>query len=531
MFKFNPARGPLPTRLAFVALLTFSAVGQADEFLGDANGHVGEKIRILNEKGQPIAGADVLIGNEAGQPFANNQLKTDINGAITVGSDWQNPQPITISANGYLRTTFLSVTPEAHDFQLRLIDMPTQIEIKGVATGFGDLRRDGKVDFGLVYPALSRRQLAQFDIDTMISPQFDEIKVLTETVSVPSNLTLPNQEESYILPITLNKPDYRLYVRESGNYRVMATHGQFPLKQVVGQLRDGKSFYEVLNLFKFMECGQRDVVVNDRIDGQDVPVNQVTFNRSVAVRAPSLADGQVMLSATMVNQGDLYFPSDIKRLQSGEQLSLNIPNGDNKNYIVSLLMPKREAEKIGGIHAIDIAKDIDSAAHPEVDLSPAQQLLKPFQIHVGLDQSPEQSPLNDGPGGISIALNTAEDSQPKFLGLVPRPTLQGKNLVNFISPNSVAGVDPVATYVVLSQIDHVKVGNYNLERHYRMWELFSPGWVNVAQLPNMPLNFEPGKNYRWEVYYMGSAQNASLSDGKAYFLDRVTHVSHNSLDL
>ncbi len=532
------SRGAISLSLLATALVIFGGANQlalADTFAG---GHSGEKIRILNEKGQPIVGADVLIGNDLGQPFTNNQVKTDVNGAITVTADWRTALPITVSANGYLRTTFLNVSPEAHEFQLRVIDMPTQIEIKGVATGFGDLKRDGKVDFSLVYPALTRRQLAQFDIDAMISPQFDEIKVLTETVSVPSNLTLPKQEESYILPITLNKPDYRLYVREPGTYRVMATHGQFPLKQVVGQLRDGKSFYEVLNLFKFMECGQSDVVVNDKASGQDVPVNQVTFNKTITVKAPAIDATQVMLSATMVDQGDLYFPSDIKRLQSGEQMSLNVPTGDNKNYIVSLLMPQKEAEKIGGIHTTPLDVNPEPTAHPIDALKMAfNGLTKSFSIAIGLDQGADQNVLNDGPGGLSIALNNETDSQPQFLGLVARPTLSGKSSVSFAPPATVAGVQPVATYVVLSLIDHVAVGNYKLERRYRMWELFANGWVTSAQLPSLPLNFEPGKSYRWEVYFMGSSQTAAskkdpaLSDSNAYFLDKVTHVSHNSLDL
>src|SRR6185437_7861976 len=110
----------------------------------------GEMIRVLNEQGQPIVGADVLIGSATGKPFANNLMKTDVRGTITITGDWQGPQPVTISADGYLRTTFLNVEPKAHDFQLHSTAAPAQIEIKGATTNFPAFQHDGKVQFGLV---------------------------------------------------------------------------------------------------------------------------------------------------------------------------------------------------------------------------------------------------------------------------------------------------------------------------------------------------------------------------------------------
>ena len=147
----------------------------------------GEKIRILNEKLQPIAGADVLIVTDPGHPFANNKMKTGQDGTFTITADWSSNQPLTITADGYIKTTFLNVEPASHEFQLHQIDTPNQIEIKGTTTGFGTFKKDGKVNFGLVYPALRRRQLATFDMDAILSPQFDQIKVFTETIALPSN--------------------------------------------------------------------------------------------------------------------------------------------------------------------------------------------------------------------------------------------------------------------------------------------------------------------------------------------------------
>lgn len=507
--------------------------------LTSANAATGDKIRITNEKGQPIAGADVLVGNEPGKPFANNLLHTDVNGNITVTADWKTALPLTVTASGYLRATFLNVAPAPAEFQLHTADVPTQIEIKGRATQFGDLRKDGKVDFGLVYPALNRRQLAQFEIENVISPQFDQIKVLTETVSVPSNLTLPRQDESYILPITLEKPEYRLYVKDPGTYRVMATHGQFPLKQVVSQLRDGKSFYEVLNLFKFSECGQRDIVVNDKTSDQDVPINQVAFTRTVPIKAPTLDAGQVMLSAALTSQGDLYFPSDIKRIESGEQAQLAAPVASGNNYLVSLLMPQKEAEKIGGVHTTIVPAPEDPTQHISADFKIVfERFAQLFGLFIPADQGESAKPsdqpkfdANDGPGGMSIALNNESDSQPTFLSLIARPTVVSKTAVSMTAPAEIKGIQPVATYVVLSQIDHVAMGDYQLERRYRLWEVYYPGWVNQVQLPNLGLTFEPGKTYRWEVFYMGSTQTNFSDNAKIYFLDKVTHVSHNSFDI
>jgi hypothetical protein len=517
-----------------VKFITRTLVGTALTVLACsvAVAHSGEKIRILNEQGLPIIGADVMVGHESGKPFTNNLLKTDSSGAITVTDEWQSTQPITVSATGYLRTTFLNVEPQANEFQLHTVDVMNQVEIKGTTTSFPEFKRDGKVNFGLVYPALHRTQLAQFDMNSFLSPQFDQIHVITQTVSIPSNLTLPEQQQSYILPITLNKPDYRLYVRSPGGYRVMANHGQFPFKQVVSALRDGKAFYEVLNLFKFTEYGQRDVVVNDKIDGQDIPVNQVQVTNSINVQAPTLAADQVMLSASLVSQGDMYFMSDIKRVESGQTMSLGTPAGQNTNEVVSLLMPTKEASKIGGIHTNSFAPQTLSDINQNTVLSYKLVFDRFINIlgTVQFDDEPPVQVLNDGPGGLSIAMSSAGETQPSFLNLVSRPTLSndGKT-VSFAAPAMVNGITPIATYVVLSQIDHTDMGQYKVEHRFRLWELYNNGWTNQVNLPKVALSTQPGKNYRWEVYFLGSTQvNAQQNTSS---LDKVTHVSHNSLDL
>jgi len=532
---FNHLKTQTAKALISTALALLGSLALAGQNTSVSGPHTGEKIRVLNDQGLPIVGADVTIGGDPSKPFANLALKTDASGSFTITDAWQTPQPVTIAATGYIQATFLDVAPEAHDFQIHAVDAANQIEIKGTTTNFPEFKKDGKVQFGLVYPAVTRRQLSEFDINAVLSPQFDEIKVLTESVQIPSNLTLPEQTQTYILPIKLDKPDYRVYVRTPGTYRVTATHGQFPLKQVVSALKDGKQFYEVLDMFTFAEYGQRDVVVNEQIEGQDIPVSQVQVSGTLNVQGPALADNQVMLSAAMVKQtsqqGDRYFLSDLKRVNSGDTVALGVPSSESTYDVVSLLMPTQEAAKIGGVHA-----DPTPAGATPADLlvqTPTRaytllfdNIANVFGTALPIDQA--SSAANSGPGGLSVALNASTVSTPSFLGLVARPAVSGQT-ISLTAPAAVTGLTPVATYVVLSEIDKQDMGKYKLEHRIRMWELYSMGWTNQIQLPNLPLNTQPGKNYRWEVYFMATTETSNANN--SYFLDTVTHVTHNSFDL
>ena len=78
-----------------------------------------------------------------------------------------------------------------------------------------------------------------FDIGWMVSPEYDVLKVLGREIAIPSNVAMPRQEESYFFPITLDKPNFRMFVRRPGNYEFLTLHAQFPLNRVADDFRAG----------------------------------------------------------------------------------------------------------------------------------------------------------------------------------------------------------------------------------------------------------------------------------------------------
>lgn len=483
----------------------------------------GAQITVLSEAGQPVIGADVLIGPSEGVPFVDNKLKTDLNGQAAIPTEWVSTQPVTVLAGGYRMATFLNVEPLDVTFQIHREDSKNIMQVSGETTNYDNLRKDGKVDFTLVYPALRKHQLSQIDVSSMISPEVDILSVMGESMAVPSNLSLPEQKENYVLPITLSKPVYRIGFKQTGDYRMTGLHGQFPIRQVVGDIRDGKAFYEVINYFRIVGGGQRDVVVNQSLTGQDVPINQLTVDKKMTVRGPALGADIVMFSMALAGSNNMYYPTDIKRISAGQNMELVVPSRSDETSFISMIMTKADADQIGG------------GGTQSAKRSPLAPVLKHFyneflnvfrithfdELHMLLGG-------NQTAGGVSIVRHPETLSTPDFLNLIPRPSISGNKLI-FTPPQVSASVTPVATFIVLSEIEYRNTGKYTLENKYRLWEISESGWATEVNLPQMPVNLTPGKKYRWEVLFMGQ-QNGQNQDSGEYFLNAVTHVTRNSID-
>lgn len=64
-----------------------------------------------------------------------------------------------------------------------------------------------------------KEELIHFDVSQFVSPESDVVEVPFKTMNVPSNFALPLQKEKYLFfNITFDKPTYRLFVREPGDY-------------------------------------------------------------------------------------------------------------------------------------------------------------------------------------------------------------------------------------------------------------------------------------------------------------------------
>lgn len=486
-------------------------------------------IQFVDEAGQPLVGAKILIGYDVNDPFKGNELVTDTSGLVSIPSDWKVSLPLTVVSNGHVRTTFDSVSPVTSTYRISLGEGADNLEVKGNTTGFGSLPTDGMADFGLVIPAFTQKKLMHFDISAVISPSVDTIRVAGQKLDLPSNLTLPDQTENYMIPIRLSKPRYRTFVRRDGQHKFFALHGRFPFKKVIDDVRGGKSVYDIINHFDFVGGGVTDVPVDKSGGLADMSVSTVNFNSTLTVRAPAFAVDKSLLSLVMSDLGGGLVPTDLKRLLPNQTLNLKTTTTAKETFVLHILTQTQNLAGESPRLAV-MSTDLEEGTEPQ---SSEPQASEPtadegIRILAGGGLNPGAS-FNQ----LTFALQRSQNTNPPtFLDMVAPPQIE-PNLIRLKAPPAPAGISPVATYLVLSEVEEIMAGKVKSERRTRLWELFSPTWVDAVKLPTFTLNRLPNRKYRWEVMYVGrtadtGAGNTTLPG--ADLLEGITHVTRNAAD-
>lgn len=474
-----------------------------------------QTLTVVDAHGSAVAQAKVMIGPAPGVPFAGNIIQTDHQGQFRVPARWTQALPVTIKAANYTQTTYLDVYPSARSFQLQPQDTKEQIKVEGETRNFGQLRRDGNLHFGLVLPALSRRQLLNFDISQIISPESDTIRVLGQSVDLPSNLTLPRQSETYIFPITFDKPKFRSFVRKPGEYNFVATHGRFPLSRVINEIRAGRSLFEVINHFTFIGGGSQFVQVSPQGAQQDINVDSMSFSHKVSVPVPTVpADKEVVIISLAQTSAGLLFPTDLKRGTGQPTLDIQTLPNTNDQYLLHLLT------------------NADKNSLPVPDFGLLIANINPMQHYLHqLDEfNPEFSKNTPDFDQLSFVLKASQSSAPAhFLPHIPRPVRNGDQLLLF-PPELVSGVQPMGTYVVLSEIQTGASTGFQSEIRTRVWEFMADSWVTEINIPQVSFELAANKKYRWEVLYLGRDASLDPAHQGVYSLDAITHLTRNALD-
>lgn len=456
-------------------------------------------LSILDEQQHPVAGAIVLVGSEDGVPFPGNKVITGADGVANVPVDWKAELPVTVLANGFITTTLPVTQPGDRTIVINKQESATETEVKGTPSDFGRLISDGKVDFSLILPNFNRRQLLAFSMATVLSPQVDVIEILGNRVPLPSNITLPQQTESFIFPVELNKPDYRTYFRYAGNYVLSALHGQFPMQRVINEIRAGKSIFDVLNNFTFLERGQTTVDVQGNLASVNFPVNQTRLASTITMVAPTMPNTQIVYGVALDEQNGLLAPTDVKRFTSGQSINLKTHAGSVPN-VLGVLAPNANPNGI-------------------VNISMAP----------GLELEAQNGRPNQEFSQASLALVTAVGgAQPLFLPLINKPAVAGQ-VISAQIPALPAGLTAAGMYLVYSEVEKLDSGSVKNERITRLWEVWSDQWTTDIQLPKIDFAKNPNRVYRWEVVYQ--ARTADAPAGNVSDLKTITHVTRNALDL
>lgn len=369
-------------------------------------------------------------------------------------------------------------------------------EISGTTSNYKIKNSDGWVDFSLVIPAMNAEELMNFDMAKIMSPVSDTISVLGKSFQVPSNLSLPKQTESYFLSFTLEKLKYRSYLQEVGNYNMYALQGQFPLKDAVSGFQNGKSIFEMVNLFKFYSGGAKSVEVKDAVKDVDLAIDAFKFDQQISVTAPQYKADKVMLALSLFKENNEFYPSDMKQVLSTKSAKLAARAG-SENYVLSILMnnsQQRMSDHFDG----DFARSISESARAGVDLNQ-----------------------------MSYALSPASQQNPQFLNPIPAPQFnKATSMVKGVPPTAISGVVPYATVLMLTEVQTGGSESVPVDVKRVLWMTTAIGWVADITVPSEVLALIQSEKYAWELLYLGAAQGEAQPN-----LDwtPVTHVTRNTL--
>lgn len=473
----------------------------------------GIQLEVIDTQGEPIPGATVMIGFAENDPFNGNVFISSGTGTVDIPALWKTPLPVTVSAQGYLTTTFADSEPLGRTLTLETAESEQSYEFKGEVKGFGNLRRDGKVDVGFVMPAFTKRELLGFDISSVMSPQRDTIRILNRNVEIPSNLSLPRQSETYIFPITLNKPSFRIYSRTEGAKKFVAGHARFPLKRVVDKIRGGDSILDVINDFSFLGGGLKTVEMSSSSHVEDMTVDEFQYSDRMSVTGVDLPSDKVMFSVAVKKDGEHYFPTDLKFIPSRSVVELATLPSQGDRYVASMLTNKPEETPVDQNEWNFLTPHFVSPLN-------AIELLK----------GKTKTPVEDSPSlsQMSIALQkySAGMDAPQFLPLVPAPVLANREIL-LSPPDLSSGITPMGTVIVYSRVETIQQENFNSEKRTRLWEIFAPNWPDRVNIPDIEAPSPSNISHRWEVIYLGTSEGSSSAEG----LNAVTHITRNSVNI
>ena len=439
-------------------------------------------IIIQNQYGQPVPNAQVLIGSAEGFPFKNNFKVSDKNGEIQNLNEWVTNEHITADAPGFIRQTLLSQDPGNIIIKLNRAALVTTSTISGQVTNLPVVDGDKNVDFGLVMAAMTRSDLLNFDLNSVMSPINDIMKVAGYEVPVPTNVSLPKQSETYFLNLNNEKPEYRFFTPSTSPRRLYAAAGRFPFKQVVDELRGGKPFYEVINYFEINGGGIRDVTPTNKVTKMDIPGNELKFTQNISVASPILNVDEVFVGISASEVSGFLIPTGIKNMKSNTTTALK-SLANRPAFTVNII--KRQNE---------FMKSTPGADRLSASLLPYVANKKPNMLPLVNDPAVTQS------NGYKVALPNAP---------------------------SAAGVFALGVNMVISDIETSGTPEKPTTTLIRKWEVLGLKWPQQIQMPNWPLATKSKK--RFEINYVGSLQDQNLDLGDA-LIKAATHVTHSSAD-
>ncbi len=425
---------------------------------------------VLDTDGMPIFEATVHIGNQV--------VTTNSSGVFRIPSNWKSPQPVTIEKAGYVKTTYLEQMPQGQVYTIKTRTPAERIEVKGSISGFGNLPRDGYIDFGLAVATLEPKSALNFNISQIISDESDTVSVLGQKLDIPTNVFVPKQRESYgFISVTIEKAFYRLFYDFPGTYTAQATLGRFEFKKVADKLKGGQSFFEVVNDFELNSVGTASFVISKPNEALNIQANTTKLIPAVDFITPMPKSG-LLFGLTMIEKGTMLQPSDIKVRENKKQMLL-LPENIKTSKILLV-----NADKITNKDSSELSESITTTLVDSTNL-PSAVLLDRVQA-------------------------------PKL----------ANNALQLDVPKATPNVRAFATYVALSNVSKHRQNNVLVQSSDTEWEIYSAGWIDSIDLPEIT-NVHPSQ--RWQVGFYGIDSHKQTEFTDAQSLNEATHAVHNAV--
>lgn len=444
------------------------------------------KIKVVDQFTMPVPQALILIGSEQDIPFANNLLTADAAGEITVQDAWTTSEAITADAPGYIRQTIMNTAPSDLVIRLNPSKLNPQIFVSGQITDLPVVNKDKLVDFAVVATTFTQNDFVHLNQEDFISPYADNLTLLGKTAPVFSNVSVPEQKESYLLPLTITKPTYTKFLSSTGDKKLIAMAGRFPFKQVADDLIGGKSFFEVINYFEILSLGNLNVTLNKSTTNANFSGVTLKLDETTTVRAPAISNEEQALVLPMNSVSNYFLPSGIKKLKAFETAQFNTLD----NSAVSILSMFKKS--------------------PEFSLRNEQTRLSASFVK---------------PNDASATL---------YLPLIADPAMQSLYPVSVTTetisvPN---GLYASGTMAVLSEISETIYNQEAVKISNPKWEVYSSSWEHNIQLPKWPMDITLPKAVvkTFETTYFAQGQAPQNSDVKN-MLDQATHLTKSAVNL
>lgn len=444
-------------------------------------------IRVVDQNNTPVVNAQILVGL-GNETTGLDLINTNEDGVAVVQKNWTTEQHITVEAAGFIRQTLLNQKPGSLIVKLNLAYQNPRPMVKGQVTGLPVVNGDKNIDFSIVMPTITKADLLNFDLGAVLSPYSDKLATPGRDSTIPSNVVIPTQKESYFIGVTLSKPDHRLYTTTYGQKTFFALSGRFPFKTIIKELTDGKEFYEILNHFDFTSGSTKEHFVNAPATTMNMSGVDFKFTGQAKVKGGNISADDVLLGMTTSDLNGQFIPSDIKTLTAGKITNFKTLAG-KPTYVVSLMKKKSDF----------------SQQSAESDRSSASIVPYTNEVTTSL------LPLIDAP---AVSYNNEA-----YLIQLPNQPRFGINREE---------IHPIAVTAALSDIIQIPDQDTTVTILNRKWEIVGTSWTNEIQLPSWPLENQPSKK-RVEINLIGSTEKESVNIGSD-LVEAATHVTHSATE-